>query len=210
MTDRSIAALHECLELIAEDHDYSRALDPVLFEHARRVAAAHDDERPDLDALGRLGAFYYSRALALDGKSPYDLKAAARAFAQCLIHDDEPMPSGLARFALDHAAEVALQLAAGLTDRLGAGADRVVAAWRRIEAAMPGDHPLRYVVLANLPTVPQAAAVREEAGQAGPSSGSRCGILVEKTSEVVVRPAVARRAQTRSRSSIDRAHSSST
>jgi hypothetical protein len=181
LKDRSLAVLNECMDHINGVQDLSRTLDPAMLEHARRLAAAHDDEQPDTEVLGLLGRLHMFRFLALDGESPGEMEIAVWAFARCLIYGDEPLPQ---RF-VPHVLDDAMDLATGLLQRAAESddpflTDQAVDAWRRIEAVISAGHPDRALILNNLGVAlemrydlagasadrEEAIAVREQAAQA--------------------------------------------
>ncbi|NRQ33120.1 hypothetical protein HII36_14895 [Nonomuraea sp. NN258] len=147
----SIRALRRCLERVDSEGDYSHVHAPLALWHARRLAAGHRDERPDLEALSVLGRFHRYRYRAIGPKSRRDRDIMIWTFAQRLIAGDESLPS---RDALD-ALPQAIDLATDLLVRAGGPGrrppvERVLSVWRRLHDAVPDDHPERPMVWNNL------------------------------------------------------------
>ncbi|MBG0830757.1 hypothetical protein HS041_23640 [Planomonospora sp. ID67723] len=139
------------MDRVVDTEDPSHVLDPVMLEHARRLVASYDDERPDTEILSAVGLFHWLRFTARGGEDPEEAAIAFWAFARCMIYDDEPPPRKL----IPHVLPEAVNLATGLLQRAAESDDlhlteQAVDAWQRIETATPADHPDQAVMWANL------------------------------------------------------------
>ena len=143
---------------IRETGDKALSLEPVALGEARQLAGLlRGQSKADATAwqtLGWIHMYRWQAQSAEPGRADFDV--AVDAFAHCLV-DGGDVPE----YFLPAAAEAALDLAAGVSERALLTGDTVILTsaarlWWRLLAVIPAGHPARAAALARLGSVLRA------------------------------------------------------